>query len=85
MFFLFVYLFIYWSSICQHIHPVLIPTSAPLSAYHPITPIPHPPPFPLPLVHIPELGVSHVLSSSLIFSLIFSPFPLLPFTNFYIP
>ena len=63
---------------------MLIPSSAPFSAHHPVTPIPYPLPLPLPLVHFPELGVSHVLSPSPIFSLIFSPFPLFPFTNFYI-
>lgn len=60
---------------------MLIP-SVPLSAHHPVTPIPCPPPFPLPLVRFPELGVSHALSPSLIFSLIFSPFPFIPFYYF---
>ena len=46
---------------------MLIPSSAPLSARHPVTPTPRPPPLPLPLVRFPELGVSHVLSPSLIF------------------
>ena len=79
--FLFFIFYFFWSSICQHIayHPVLIPSSALLSACHPVTPIPHPPPFPLPFVRFPELGVSHVLSPSLIFSLIFFPFPFIPF------
>ena len=59
----------YWSSIYQHIayHPVFTPSSAPLGAHHPVTPTPCPPPFPLSIVRFPELGVSHVLSSSLIF------------------
>ena len=63
-------IFFYWSSICQHIayHPVLILSSAPLSACHLVTPSPCPPPLPLPLVRFPELGVSHGLSSSLIFN-----------------
>ncbi|XP_072621078.1 uncharacterized protein [Vulpes vulpes] len=48
---------------------------------------PNPPPtsLPLPLVLFPQLGVSHALSPSPIFSLLFSPFPLFPVTNFYIP
>ena len=52
--------FLNLSSICQYTayeHPVLILPSAPLSARHPVTPTPHPPPFPLPLVRFPELGV----------------------------
>ena len=55
---------------------MLIPSSAPLSARHPVTPTPRPPPLPLPLVHFPELGVSHVLSPSLIFPTHFLSFPL---------
>ena len=35
---------------------MLIPSSAPLSARHSVTPSPHPPPLPLPLVYFPELG-----------------------------
>ena len=64
---------------------VLIPLSAPLLAHHPVTPTLCPPPLPLPLVHFQELGFSHVVSPSQKFSLIFSPFSLFPFTNFYIP
>ena len=63
---------------------MLILPSAPLSAHHPVTPTTRTLPLPLPLVHFPELRVSHVLSSSLIFSLIFSPFPLFPFTYLFI-
>ena len=44
---------------------MLIPSRAPFSACYPVTPSPCPPPLPLPLVHFPELGVSHVLSPSL--------------------
>ena len=61
---------------------MLIPSSAPLSARHPFTPTPSPPPHPPPLVRFPELGVSHVLSPFLIFPLIFSPFPFIPFHYF---
>ena len=71
------FLFFYWSSICQHLakHPMHIPSSAPLSTHHPVTP-PRPPPLPPPLVHFPELGVSHVLSPFLIFPTHFFSFPL---------
>ena len=66
-------------------HPVVIPSGAPLSACHPVTPSSHPPPLPLPLVHFPELRVSHVLSPS-DFSHSFSLLsPLFPFTIFYFP
>lgn len=37
-----------------NITPVLIPSSAPLSARHPVTPSPCPPPLPLPLVCFPQ-------------------------------
>ena len=50
------------------INPVLILSSAPFSARHPVTPSPRPPPLPLPLVRFPDLGVSHGLSPSLIFN-----------------
>ena len=64
---------------------MLIPSSAPLSAHHPVTPA-HPPPLPPPLVRFPELGVSHVLSPFLIFPThFFLLSPLFPFTIFYIP
>ena len=47
---------------------------------------PRPPSLLPPLVHFPELGVSHVLSPSLIFPTNFFSFPhLFPFTIFYIP
>ena len=46
---------------------MLIPSSALLSAHHPITPSPHLPPLLLPFVCLPELGVSHGLSPSLFF------------------
>ena len=54
---------------------MLIPSSAPLSAHHPVTPTPRPPPLPPPLVHFPELGVFHVLSPFLIFPTQFFSFP----------
>ena len=60
-------------SITPSAHPVKCPPQCP------VTPTACPPPLPLPLVGFPELGVSHVLSPSLIFSLIFSPFPFIPF------
>ena len=41
---------------------MLNPSSAHLSARHPVTPTPCPPPLPPPLVHFPELGVFPVLS-----------------------
>ena len=57
-------------SITANAHPIKCPPQCPSPSY----PIPHPPSLPLPLVCFPELGVSHVLSPSLIFPLIFSPF-----------
>ena len=39
-------------SITPSAHPIKVP----LSARHPVTLSPHPPPLPLPLVHFPELG-----------------------------
>ena len=79
--------FIYWSSICQHTayYPVLSPSSAPLSARHPVTPIPRPPPLPLSLVRFPELGVSHGLSPSLRFPTHFLSFPLYSLSLFSWP
>ena len=65
---------------------MLIPSSALLSACHPVTPSPHLPPLPHPFVCFPELGVSHGLSPSLIFPhsvLLFSL--IIPFTISYIP
>ena len=59
-------------SITPSAHPVKCPSQC-LSPSHPILP---PPPLPLPLVHFPELGVSHVLSSSLIFPTHFQRVPL---------
>ena len=46
------------------------------------SPHPRPPLFPLPLVRFPELGVSHVLSPSLIFPTHFFPFSFIPFHYF---
>ncbi|CAD7682017.1 unnamed protein product [Nyctereutes procyonoides] len=43
--------------LCHPGIPVLKSLSVPLSARHPFTPTPHPPPLPPPLVHFPELGV----------------------------
>ena len=83
---LFYYLFLLEFNLPTYsITPSAHPTKCPLQCPSPSHPTPRPPPLPLPLVHFPELGVSHVLSPSLIFSLIFSPFPLFPFINFYIP
>ena len=65
------------------ITPELISSSALLSARHPVTPN-NPPPFPLPLVNFPELGVSHVLSPSLIFPTHFLSFPLYSLSLFFI-
>ena len=59
-------------------HPIKGPPQYPSPSH----PHPLPPPFPPPLVCFPELGVSHVLSSSLISSLIFSPFFFIPFHYF---
>ena len=89
-FFCFINLFykfiFYWCSICQHteLHPVLIPSSAPLSARHRLTPTPRPPPLPPPLVRFPELGVFQVLSPFLIFPTYFFSFSLYSL-YFYIP
>ena len=55
---------------------MLIPSSAPLSAHHPVTQTPYPPPLPPPLVRFPELGVFHVLSPFLIFPTHFFSLPL---------
>ena len=68
-FVLFDFNFLNLNSICQHKvqHLVLIPSSALLSAQHLVTPSPHLPPFPQPLVCFPELEISHGLSPSLIF------------------
>ena len=54
---------------------MLIPSSSPLSACHPVTPTPCPPPLPPPLVSFPELGVFHVLSAFLIFPTHFFSLP----------
>ena len=54
-------------------HPVKCP---------PQCPSPRPPPMPPPLVRFPELGVSHVVSPSLIFPTHFLSFPLNPFHYF---
>ena len=76
-------IFLNWSSIWQHIayHPVLIPSSAPISAHHPVTPSPCPPSLPLPLVcfRVRSLMLCHPLW---FFPLIFSPFPYNPFHYF---
>ena len=88
LFYLLICLFFYWSSICQHLayHPVLIPSSVPLSSCHPVTPTSRPPPLPLLLVRFPELGRS--LSCFVTLSDISHSFsllsPLFPFTLFYI-
>ena len=50
-------------SITSRAHSAKCPHQCP-SPSHPTS---HPPPLPLPLVHFPELGVSHVLSPSLIY------------------
>ena len=63
---------------------MFILSSAPLSAHHPVTPTPCPPPFLPPLVHFPELGVSHVLSPFLIFPTHFFSFPLYYLSLFFI-
>ena len=63
---------------------MLIPSSAPLSARHPFTPTPRPPPLPPPLVCFPELGVSHGLSPFLIFPTHFLSFPLYSISLFFI-
>ena len=59
---------------------MLIPSSAPLSVRHPVTPSLHP--LPLPLVHFPELEISHVLSSIWICVTHFLSFPINPFHYF---
>ena len=78
--------FFYWCSICQHIesHPVLIPSSASLSAGHSVTSTPCPPSFLPLLVCFLELGVSHVLSPFLIFPTHFFSFPLYSLSLFFI-
>ena len=63
---------------------MLIPSSAPLSAHHPVTSTPHPPPLPPPLDRFSELGVSHVLSPFLIFTTHFFSFPLYSLSLFFI-
>ena len=63
---------------------MLIPSSALLSAHHPVTPSPHPPPLLQAFVSFPE--VSHGLSPSLTFSLSVRLLSLIaPFTISYIP
>ena len=84
LFFFFFYIYIYIFKLefnlpTYSITPSAHPVKCPLSAHHPVTPTPCPPPFPAPLVHFPELVVSHVLSPSLIFPTHFSPFPFIPF------
>ena len=85
--FVFTFYFFYWSSICQHIatysitpraHPAKCPPQCP-SPSHPNPPPTSPSTTPY---SFPRLGDSHVLSPSLIFSLIFSPFPFIPFHYF---
>ena len=58
---------------------MLIPSSAPLSARHPFTPTPHPPPLPPPLVRFPELAVFTFCLPFWYFPHISSPFPYIPF------
>ena len=43
------------------------PVKCPPERSHPVTPTTQATTFPVPLVHFPELGVSHILSSFLIF------------------
>ena len=56
----------------------------PSSACHPVIPFPCPHPFLPPLVRFPELGVSHVLLTSLIFPPHFLSFPLYSLSLFFI-
>ena len=58
---------------------MLVPSSAPLSARHPVTPTPHPPPLLPPLVRFPELGVFMFCLPFWYFLPISSPFPSIPF------
>ena len=58
---------------------MLIPSSAPLSALHPFTLTPCPPPLPPPLVCFPELGVFMFCLPFWYFPHISSPFPYIPF------
>lgn len=58
---------------------MLIPSSAPLSARHPFTPTPRPPPLPSPLVRFPELGVFIFCLPFWYFPHISSPFSYIPF------
>ena len=85
--------FIFWKPYCFFLLEFNLPTYSITPSAHPAKCPPHCPsssdpnapptsPLPLPLVHFPELGVSHVLSPSLIFSLIFSPFPFILFHYF---
>ena len=58
---------------------MLIPSSAHLSARHPVTPTPHPPPLPPPLVRFPESGVFMFCLPFWYFPHTSSPFPYIPF------
>ena len=58
---------------------MLIPSSAPLSARHPFTSTPRPPPLLPPLVSSPELGVFMFCLPFWYFPHISSPFPYIPF------
>ena len=58
---------------------MLIPSSVPLSARHPFSPIPHSPPLPAPLVLFPELGVFMISLLFWYFPNVSSPFPYIPF------
>ena len=64
---------------------MLISSSAPLSARHPFTPIPLPPPLLPPLVSFPELGDFMFCLHFWYFPHNSSPFPYIPFTIIYIP
>ena len=72
----------YWSSICQHITPSVHPIKCPPQCPSPSYPIPLPT-FPsTTLCSFPRVRVSHGLSPSLIFPLIFPTFPYNPFHYF---
>ena len=58
---------------------MLIPSSAPLSARHPVTPTPCPPPLPPSLVRFPELGVFMFCLPCCYFPPISSALPSIPF------